>query len=345
MVARIPERGVLVKQAGKVDPDPQTGQLTTIFDDLPQLPFSHFGLHFRDGARAPLVTPPACGTYDRQRPLRPLVGPTPTTRLPRDRHPHLLPDRTRPRRRPLPQRRPAALPPRPPRRHHQQRRRLLLPLQRPPHPQRLRTGDHPLLDQAAARDRRQARRHPLLLRRRDRRRRLPAPAPTAAPKSSTTPPARPPRQVGRTLAGAGVGPSLAYAPGKVYLAGPYHGAPISFVSITAGVVGPFDIGTVVVRLALKVNPETGEVFLDSTGSDPIPHIIKGIPSTCATSAPTPTAPSSPSTRPAANRPRPRDGARLRPRLRPRRRRQPVRLHLALPGRRLRRPALQAEADA
>ena len=42
-------------------------------------------------------------------------------------------------------------------------------------------------------------------------------------------------------------------------------------------VGPFDIGTVVVRLAIDVNPETGEVFLDSTGSDPIPHIVKGIP--------------------------------------------------------------------
>jgi hypothetical protein len=42
------------------------------------------------------------------------------------------------------------------------------------------------------------------------------------------------------------------------------------------VVGPFDIGTVVVRLAIKVNPETGEVFLDSTGSDPIPHIIQGV---------------------------------------------------------------------
>ncbi len=83
--------------------------------------------------------------------------------------------------------------------------------------------------------------------------------------------------MGRTLAGAGVGPSLAYAPGRVYLAGPYRGAPLSFVSITSGVVGPFDIGTVVVRLAIRINPETGEVFLDSTGSDPIPHIIKGIP--------------------------------------------------------------------
>jgi hypothetical protein len=48
------------------------------------------------------------------------------------------------------------------------------------------------------------------------------------------------------------------------------------VAITSGVVGPFDVGTVVVRLAIKVNPETGEVFLDATGSDPIPHILKGV---------------------------------------------------------------------
>jgi hypothetical protein len=49
------------------------------------------------------------------------------------------------------------------------------------------------------------------------------------------------------------------------------------VAITAGVVGPFDIGTVVVQEGFKINPETAEVFIDSTGSDPIPHIIKGIP--------------------------------------------------------------------
>jgi hypothetical protein len=74
-----------------------------------------------------------------------------------------------------------------------------------------------------------------------------------------------------------VGPSLAYAPGKVYLAGPYNGSALSIAAITAAKVGPFDLGTVVVREALKINPETAEVFIDATGSDPIPHIIKGIP--------------------------------------------------------------------
>jgi hypothetical protein len=43
------------------------------------------------------------------------------------------------------------------------------------------------------------------------------------------------------------------------------------------VAGPFDAGTVVVRLALTLNPESAEVEVDGAASDPIPHILKGIP--------------------------------------------------------------------
>src|SRR6202021_2723190 len=50
-------------------------------------------------------------------------------------------------------------------------------------------------------------------------------------------------EIGHSLVGSGVGNVLAYAPGKLYLAGPYHGSPISIVSITAAKVGPFDLGT------------------------------------------------------------------------------------------------------
>ena len=71
------------------------------------------------------------------------------------------------------------------------------------------------------------------------------------------------------------------------------------VAITAAKVGPFDLGTVVVREALKIDPETAEVFVDPTGSDPIPHIIQGIAVHLETSAPTSTGPSSSSTRPPA----------------------------------------------
>ena len=41
--------------------------------------------------------------------------------------------------------------------------------------------------------------------------------------------------------------------------------------------GPFDVGTVVVREALTLNPETAEVEADGNASDPIPHILAGIP--------------------------------------------------------------------
>ena len=65
-------------------------------------------------------------------------------------------------------------------------------------------------------------------------------------------------------------------PGKVYLAGPYHGAPLSIVSITSAKVGPFDLGTVVIRFALDINPVTAQVEVSANGSEAIPHILRGI---------------------------------------------------------------------
>jgi hypothetical protein len=53
--------GVLVKLQGQVKADPNTGQLTTTFEDNPQLPFERMELSLDDGARASLVNP-GCGT-------------------------------------------------------------------------------------------------------------------------------------------------------------------------------------------------------------------------------------------------------------------------------------------
>lgn len=61
--------------------------------------------------------------------------------------------------------------------------------------------------------------------------------------------------------------------GNVYLAGPYKGAPVSFVFVTPAVAGPYDLGTVVVRAALNINPETAEV---QAVSDPIPYVFGGV---------------------------------------------------------------------
>jgi hypothetical protein len=270
MVLKNPTLGVNIVQPLSVETDPSTGRITTIAEDLPQQPVSHFRLHFREGTRSPLATPSACGTYQVSALLYPSSGQAP---VPSTSSFQII---SGPNAGPCPK---GGLP--------------------PFHPE-LEAGT---LNNAAASfspfnvkitrsDSEQEITHFSI--------KLPTgvagklagipfcsdaqiaraasrTGPHGGAEELTNPSCPAASQVGRTLAGAGVGSSLAYAPGKIYLAGPYHGAPISFVSITSGVVGPFDIGTVVVRLAIKVNPETGEVFLDSTGSDPIPHIIHGIP--------------------------------------------------------------------
>jgi hypothetical protein len=74
-----------------------------------------------------------------------------------------------------------------------------------------------------------------------------------------------------TASGTGAKPiSLA---GKVYLAGPYKGAPLSLAVITPAVSGPFDLGTVVVRVALNVDPLTAQV---DAVSDAIPDVFGGV---------------------------------------------------------------------
>jgi len=78
IVLREPENGIFVKIPVKVEPDPKTGQLITTAEDLPQLPFSHFNLHFREGKRSPLTTPPACGSYDTVSKLSPWSEPAST---------------------------------------------------------------------------------------------------------------------------------------------------------------------------------------------------------------------------------------------------------------------------
>ncbi|HEX6228333.1 MAG TPA: hypothetical protein VFZ41_02600, partial [Solirubrobacterales bacterium] len=79
--------------------------------------------------------------------------------------------------------------------------------------------------------------------------------------------------VGTTTIKAGSGPEPYQVPGNVYLAGPYKGAPVSLVFATPAVAGPYDLGTVVVRAALHINPETVEV---TAVSDRIPDVFGGV---------------------------------------------------------------------
>jgi hypothetical protein len=270
IVIKDPELGIAVKQAAKVTPDPVTGQLVTTTEDMPQLPFSHFRLHFREGARSPLASPPGCGSYDVKAELTPWSGGAPITTT------SAFQIITGPNEGPCPS---GGLPPFKPGliagtlnnaaghfspfnvrlfRSDSEQEITRFSIKLPPGLVGKLAGIPFCPDAAIAAAKART-------------------GPHGGQEEIESPSCPAASQIGRTLAGAGVGPSLAYAPGKLYLAGPYHGSAISLVSITAAKVGPFDLGTVVVRLAFKINPETAEVFIDATGSDPIPHIIQGIP--------------------------------------------------------------------
>ena len=81
-------------------------------------------------------------------------------------------------------------------------------------------------------------------------------------------------EVGNVTVGAGSGPGPFFVQGHAYLAGPYKGAPLSLVIITPAVAGPFDLGDVVVRAALYVDPTTAQIH---AVSDALPTILQGIP--------------------------------------------------------------------
>jgi hypothetical protein len=79
-------------------------------------------------------------------------------------------------------------------------------------------------------------------------------------------------QIGIAKVAAGSGSSPLQIEGKAYLAGPYKGAPLSMVVVTPAVAGPFDLGTVVVRVALFLDPETAQIH---AVSDAIPDVFGG----------------------------------------------------------------------
>jgi len=80
-------------------------------------------------------------------------------------------------------------------------------------------------------------------------------------------------QIGETTTAAGSGPDPVSLGGDAYLAGPYKGAALSMAVITPARSGPFDLGNVIVRVALFVDPETTEI---TAVSDPIPHVFGGV---------------------------------------------------------------------
>jgi hypothetical protein len=266
MLARLPSRGLIVKSQGYIEPDPTTGRLVATFDELPRLLYTHFGLTLREGQRSTLLSPPACGTYTAD--LQTASWAEPATFAPSTSYFLITRGDGGA---PCPS---GGLPFAP---------RILagsisaaagaytpfyLRLDRGDSEQEITSysasfppgllgnlsGLATCSDEAIA-----------------------AAARRSGAKEQAAPSCPAASSIGHTIAGYGVGGTLAWAPGGLYLAGPYHGAPLSVVAIDAATIGPFDLGTVVVRQAIRIDRRSAQVSLDPAGSDPIPHILAGIP--------------------------------------------------------------------
>jgi hypothetical protein len=265
IVLEDPESGVVVKLAARVTPDPVTGQLTTTTTGAPQVPVENFRFDFFAGPRAPLRTPPKCGGYSTTAAFTPWTAPAGAVAERSD--PFEIsagPAGACPTGAPAP--------------------KLSAGLANPtaatysPFSARLTRPDgseefsalavatpaglsarltgvpycpEAAIAQAAARS---------------------GPRQGALEAASPSCPAA--SAVGTTTAGAGAGPTPLYTSGKVYLAGPYKGAPLSFVAVVPALAGPFDLGAIVNRIAVHIDPETAQV---QARSDPLPRILFGLP--------------------------------------------------------------------
>jgi hypothetical protein len=240
--------GALIKLAGHVEADLNTGQLTTTFQNNPQLPFRDLKLKFFGGPRAPLITPPACGTYETKSSLTPWSG-TPamtssdTFGIASGCGGGFAPSFSAG----ASNNQAGAFSPFSVTFSRQDGEQRLggITVQMPPG----------LLGKIAG-----------------------VPLCGEAQANAGTCPAA--SQIGATTVGAGPGPDPFYVPeagqpaNPVYLTGPYKGAPFGLSIVTHALAGPFDLGNVIVRAAINIDPHTAQITVTS---DPLPTILQGIP--------------------------------------------------------------------
>ena len=92
-------------------------------------------------------------------------------------------------------------------------------------------------------------------------------------------------QIGHATVAAGPGPyplvipQPGEPPAAIYLTGPYQGAPFGLSIVTPVIVGPFNLGTNVVRAKVEVDPHTAQITVttDPSGPHAIPAILDGVP--------------------------------------------------------------------
>ncbi|MGA8353832.1 MAG: NHL repeat-containing protein [Solirubrobacteraceae bacterium] len=263
IAAEAPERGVVVKLAGHVQLDESTGQLTTTFNENPQLPFETLKLDFFGGEQAPLATPRTCGSYQPTALLEPFShqGASGEEGTP-DAEPFIAPFSTTSGPNGATCGTPSFTPSFTAGTINNQAGgfgAFAMQLKRNDGEQRFSTVSIHMPDGTAA---------------------TLAKVPLCGGAQANAGDCPATSKIGHVTASAGVGsepislPEAGKPEDPVYLTGPYDGAPFGLSIVVPAEAGPFNLGTVVVRAKIEVDPHTAQV---SVVSDPMPTMLQGIP--------------------------------------------------------------------
>jgi hypothetical protein len=236
--------GIHVKLRGEVSVNPQTGQVTTRFDETPQVPFNELKLRLNGGARAPLANPQACGEATTTSDLTPSSTPYTPDATPFSTfvvtgcegspfNPGFLAGTV--------STAAGVFSP------------FTLTLSRRDGEQDLGglTVDLPegLLGRIAGVVR-------------------------CGEVEADVGDCPAGSRVGTVTASAGAGSAPFWQSGPVFLTGPYNGGPFGLSVVVPAKAGPYNLGNVVVRASVRVNPVTAAV---SVVSDPLPLMVDGVP--------------------------------------------------------------------
>jgi hypothetical protein len=258
--------GVVIKAHGYTEANPATGQLTTKFLEDPQAPFSELKIHLNGGPRAPLDNPAACGPAVASADITPWSEPGLTPLLEGAGGVYVpgTPDA-------VPSSRP-------------------LDVEGCQEPTSFAPGftAGTVTSQAG-----QFSAFTLNLSRGDREQFVKgvqvhtppgllgvlASVPLCEEPQADTGHCPASSKIGTTRVASGAGSHPFEIEGSVYLTGPHDGAPFGLSIVTNAVAGPFNLGLIVVRARIDVDPETSAltVTTDETGPYEVPQIVFGVP--------------------------------------------------------------------
>lgn len=234
---------VTIKLTGLVNPNSSTGQLTTVFSNNPQLPFSELNLSLFGGPFAALANPETCGTFTTTSDIAPYGSPTTPDATPSSSFdiagctgafaPTFTAGTTNPSA--------GAFSP------------FSLTFSRSDADRELSSITATLPPGLFAKI---------------------AGVPLCSNAAASAGTCGAGSRVGTATVGSGAGAHPLFLSGPVYLTGPYNGGAYGLATVIPAIAGPYNLGTVVVRQSLRIDPNDAHV---TAVSDPFPTILDGVP--------------------------------------------------------------------